>query len=401
MEHDKYAKLEKERDELLKIIEKDRHEQYNSFSSLMNDCKAFALLVVQQQNKLDQSQKDIAKEKQKNKALSELMVEETKKFKERLKLYEDEVNDFHVLEKKRSDLEELLASSQKETRDLFRQLNEERYKNSKLQHQLNQIRKQLPPELNSEYDENSEEDILLYQEEVSVVPIKEAQRSSIHLTNNNDRDSPEPPVLPPAVQLKHGKVAMVQKSSTVRQSPQAKVAQGGIISVNINRNHPVNQQTHNPKRHSYEDKYNTDYSSDDSFKRNSYDSINFDSSQNTTTPIKQHSSYEEVRSIAASPSQTLKRNSYEGDNKKYPPPAPPRRVSSLNNSDKPPVVKIPHSLQPRRSAQSSSVSSHTKVSSNTGENQLFNSFQVNVPFSIPPYILTFPIPIPDEERKLT
>merc|ERR1712226_234308 len=78
VEQAKYVALEKERDSLLNVIEQERNEQYNTFNNLINDCKAFALQLVQQSTKY---QKEIDKEKQKNKLLSELMVEETQKFK--------------------------------------------------------------------------------------------------------------------------------------------------------------------------------------------------------------------------------------------------------------------------------------------------------------------------------
>jgi len=367
-DREKYATLEEERDSLLDVIEKERREQYNAFTNLMNDCKSFALQLVQQTSKFEQYQKEIDKEKQKNKVLSELMVEETKRFKEKIKFYEDEVNDFHVLEQKRNDLETKLSSSEKQYKETFHQLNEERFKNGKLQYQLNQLRKQIPPEFNNGFSDSEEEDILLVQDQIEI-PIKQALTSSINLTNNEREESPEPQtVLATPIQFPTGKVAMVQKSSTVKQNltpTKASIKSSGIISVNINHNNlpsSKHNSPHNTKRHSCEDsKYRNYSSSEESLKRNSLE--NLDNTAYYSNSIRQHSSYEEMRDVGGgSPSQ--KRNSYEGDNRKHPPPAPPRRVSSLTAPpEKTPIVKIPHSLQPRRSAQNASVTAQLRSNS--------------------------------------
>ncbi|XP_057296028.1 uncharacterized protein LOC130624973 isoform X2 [Hydractinia symbiolongicarpus] len=360
----KYEKLEKERDALLKVIETERREQYNTFNSLMNDCKAFALQLVQQTTKLEKYQKDIDKEKQKNKVLSELMVNETQKFKDRLKLYEDEVNDFHVLEQKKADLEVKLQHTEKECKETYRHLNEERIKNGKLRYQLNQLRKQLP---DSAYDfDDGGEDVLLVQDQIEI-PFRQARTSAIQLSNESDRESPEPSsMVPPGVAVQSAKVATVQKSSSVKQnkvlSPHGK--QGLVVSVNsLNQNPNFNSYADNHKRHSFEERtYSRDYGSEDGAKRNSYEGtinhVNYEGVETaqlrtTNTMRYKHNSYEEVRNVG-SPSLTLKRNSYEGDTKKVA-PAPPRRGSSLKTPDKPPVVKIPQQLQPRKTNQSNSL----------------------------------------------
>ena len=341
--------------------------------------------LVQQSSKHDKHQKDVDREKSKNKVLSELMVEETQKFKEKLRQYEEEVRDFHVLEQKKNDLESRLTNSDKQMKETFHLLNEERKKNNMLMYELNQLRKKFPGDYNHD---DTNEDILLVQDQYEI-PVKEARHSTIQLSQP-DRDSPEPStVLPPAVPVQTAKVATVTKSSSIRQtkaynSPQGK--QSGMAAANNHLNSPrLNTYTVAPdgqqmKRHSYEERsYNKLPKEEVSAKRNSYEGVlnhsttnNIELSRSPTVRQKPNS-YEDMRDVggAAAASVTPKRNSYEGDSKKVPPPAPPRRGSTLTPQDKPPIVKIPHQFQPRKSNPSTPSASDAykqqSRSSNTGK----------------------------------
>lgn len=377
-EQQKYVELEQDRDLLRDVLEKERKEYYNSFNDLLNDCKTLAQQLVHQSSKHDKHQKEVDKEKSKNKVLSELMVEETQKFKEKLRQYEEEVRDFHVLEQKKNDLENRLLNSDKQMKETFHLLNEERKKNNILMYELNQLRKQFPGDYN--HDDNHE-DILLVQDQYEI-PVKEARNSSIQLSQP-DRDSPEPnAVLPLAVSVQTPKVAtaMVTKSSSVRPtkaySPQVKsVSHANSPRVNSYAVAPDAQQI---KRHSYEERsYNNKQPKEEaSAKRNSYEgvlnqspTVNHDLSRSPTIRQKP-SSYEDMRVVggAAAASVTPKRNSYEGDSKKIPPPAPPRRGSTLTPQDKPPIVKIPQHFQPRKSNSSTPSASDAYKQQSRGAN---------------------------------
>lgn len=334
----------------------------------MSDCKALAQQLVTQsakhkknQNDHDKYQKEIDKEKRKNELLSELMVKETQKFKERLRQYEEEVQDYHVLEQRKNDFESRLSISDKQVKDTYHLLNEERKKTSKLIYELNQLRKHY-----GEYsveDGDNNEDILLIQDQYEI-PIREARTSTIQLSHP-DCDSPEPStVLPPAVPVHSGRVAMVTKSSSVRQtksySPQVKSNSSAAVSGNHNNqwvNYAQPPDVQQMKRHSYDEKTQHTSKEEAVTKRNSYEgTLNHDNDVGTplqrTSSIKQKpSSYEDVRAVGNNTalSVTPKRNSYEGDSKKVPPPAPPRRGSQLTPQDRPPIVKIPQHFQPRKS----------------------------------------------------
>lgn len=356
---------------MLNVIEQERNEQYNTFNNLINDCKAFALQLVTQSTK---HQKEIDKEKQKNKLLSELMVEETQKFKEKIKQLEDEVGESRLLEQKKTDLEQKLVILEKKYKETFRQVDEERLVNRKLTFHMNQLRQHLPADLNK-FDE--EDDILYIQNQVEI-PIKEAGISSILISNKEERESPEPSILPPAAPLiQPVKISTVQKSSCVKQnntmqyspklpSPQFPHAPPPPPPPISNHLISSNSSTDYSKRHSYEDrKYPFDYQhyDDQPPMRNSYENIShmsYDAGQMAqirSTNTVRHNSYEEVRNIG-SVCVEPKRNSYEGDStaKKTPPPAPPpRRGSTLSYAEKPPIVKIPQQLQPRRSNQQTNM----------------------------------------------
>jgi hypothetical protein len=326
----------------------------------MNDCKALAQQqLVSHSSRHDKHQRDIEKEKSKNKVLSELMVEETQKFKERLRQYEDEVRDFHVLEQKKADLELKLSGSDKQVKDTFHLLNEERKKNHILMYELNQMRKQFPGEFPHD-ESNDEEDILLVQDQYEI-PVREARTSIIQLSKP-DRDSPEPStVLPPAVPVQTARVATVTKSSSVRQiksySSQNKSRDNqGNSTTRINPAYAVAPDAQQIKRHSFEERSPNNYVTDETSanKRNSYEgTLNHSAHELTrSSSVKQKpNSYEDVRNVggATSLSLTPKRNSFEGDSKKVPPPAPPRRGSQLTPQDRPPIVKIPQQFQPRKS----------------------------------------------------
>ena len=342
-------KLENERNAIFKVLESERLEQYNTFNNLVNDCKAFALQLMQITLKYEQCQKEIEKEKQKNKLLSELMLKEAQRFKEKLKSYEDQVNDLHVLEQKRLDLEAKLTVSEKSSKETFRQLNEERAKNNKLQFQLNQLRKRLPPEWS---DECSDEDILLVQDQIEI-PFRQAKTSTIQLSNSSDHAiAEENKVFPPAMLLQHAKLAAVKKSDAVGNSPQA--LRRDIFISNID---------NKMKRRSFEDmgSFNAIHNTQDTIKRNSYESIpnqSYDKIQQNNFKQK-HNSYEEVNDLI-SHSLGHSVSLYDDKNNRILPPAPPRRVSSLN--EKTPIVKVPVQLQPRKSA----VTSLTMVPSRPG-----------------------------------
>lgn len=335
----------------------------------MSDCKALAQQLVTQstkqeksQNDHDKYQKDIDKEKSKNKVLSELMVNETQKFKERLRQYEEEVQDYHVLEQKKKDLENRLSDSDKEVKDTYHLLNEERKKSNKLMYELNQLRKHYGEYLLEDSDTN--EDILLIQDQYEI-PVREARTSTIQLSKP-DCDSPEPStVLPPAVPVHSGRVATVTKSSSIRQiksySPQVKTNNSAAATNNHNNqwvNYAQPPDVQQMKRHSYDEKTQHTSKEEAVIKRNSYEgTLNHDIGVGTpelqrTSSIKQKpSSYEDMRAVGNNTalSVTPKRNSYEGDSKKVPPPAPPRRGSQLTPQDRPPIVKIPQHFQPRKS----------------------------------------------------
>ena len=333
--------------------------------------------LVQQTSKY---QKDIDKEKQKNKLLSELMVEETQKFKEKLKQYEDEISECHLLEQKKTDLEQKLCILEKKYRETFHQLDEERLVNRKLTLHINQLRKHLPADFNKLDDG---EDILYIQDEVEI-PFKQAGISSILISNKEERDSPEPSNIPPTTpHIQSVKIATVQKSSCVKQNnipyspklPSPKLPPH-VTTPTVN-NHIQSGNTDYSKRHSYEDrKYVFDFSHEEQPMRNSYENIShisYDAGQMAqirSTNTMRHNSCEEVRNIG-SMSVEPKRNSYEGDSstKKTPPPAPPpRRGSTLSYSEKPPIVKISQQLQPRRSTPQSNVSHiQTRPGCSTGK----------------------------------
>ena len=364
----------------------------------MNDCKALAQQLVAQstrqeknQKDYDKHQKEIDKEKSKNKVLSELMVGETQKFKERLRQYEEEVRDYHVLEKKKNDLENRLTGSDKQVKDTYHLLNEERKKSSVLMYELNQLRKQYGEYGSNQnnYNGEDEDDILLVQDQYEI-PIREARTSTIQLSQP-DCDSPEPStVLPPAIPVR---VATVAKSSSIRQiksySPQVKSNSSSTVaspqaasnSMNNNQQQWLNYvqppDGQHMKRHSYDEKTTTTHNTnigehhssakeEASVKRNSYEgTLNShagptpDSSLHRSSTIKQKpNSYEDMRSVGnyTALSVTPKRNSYEGDSKKVPPPAPPRRGSQLTPQDRPPIVKIPQHFQPRKTNNSSTPS---------------------------------------------
>lgn len=377
----KYAELEKERDVLRSVLEQERREYYNTFNELLNDCKALAQQLVQHTTKYEKHQKEVDKEKQKNKVLSELMVEETRKFKERLSQYEEEVSDFHVLEQKKNDLEEKLGQSDKRMKETFHLLNEERQKNAKLVYEVNQLRKQFP----NYHHDDSNEDILLVQDQIEI-PVKEARTSTIQLSQQ-DRDSPEPStVLPPAVPVHTAKVATVQKSSSVRQTkgyPTAQVKSGIIISTNSHPARVSSSFTENQKRHSYEEKkgVRSNYSNEEATKRNSLEGP-YDGGGGSSVPLRssgsiKHNSYEEMRNVGSN--TPPKRNSYEGDTKKVPPPAPPRRGSTLTPQDRPPIVKIPQQLQPRKSNALPNNDAYKQNRSHTTGEFLFTSNKSNIP----------------------
>ena len=367
----------------------------------MSDCKALAQQLVTQSSKYennqkdhDKHQKDIDKEKSKNKVLSELMVEETQKFKERLRQYEEEVQDYHVLEQKKNDLESRLLISDKQVKDTYHLLNGERQKTSMLMYDLNQLRKQYG-EYSLEDDDNNE-DILLVQDQYEI-PVREARTSTIQLSQP-DCDSPEPgTVLPPAVPVHSGRVATVTKSSSIRQiksySPQVKT-NNSMVVTNKHSNQWVNYaqppDVQQMKRHSYDEKTQHASKEEAIVKRNSYEgTLNHNNSfagtteLSRTSSIKQKpSSYEDMRSVGNNTalSVTPKRNSYEGDSKKVPPPAPPRRGSQLTPQDRPPIVKIPQHFQPRKSNNTtpSATDAYKQQNKANSSGKKISVFQLNI-----------------------
>ncbi|XP_065640793.1 uncharacterized protein LOC100200864 isoform X3 [Hydra vulgaris] len=352
----KYIKLENENNTIIKILENERQEHCNTFNNLVNDCKAFAQQLMQQSLKYEQCLKEIEKEKLKNKLLSELMVKEAQRFKEKLKSYEDQVNDLHVLEQKRLDLEMKLVVSEKSSKETFRQLNEERAKNSKLQFQLNQLRKRLPPEWS---DECSDEDILLVQDQIEI-PFRQAKTSTIQLSNSSEHtNSDENKIFPSTMILQQGKLAAVKKSDTISNSPQ--FLRREIFTNNID---------NKMKRRSFEDmgSLNVTHNSQDTMKRNSYESIPNQSYDQQNIFKEKHNSYEEINE-----SHSLHFvNLCDDKNNRILPPAPPRRVSSLN--EKTPIVKVPMQLQPKKSA----VTSLTMVPSRPGASSENTNFKLLV-----------------------
>ena len=350
MEQAKRRKVEKERDKLIKVVEEDRSDQMNAFNDLLNDCKVLGFQLSQNKSRTDQMQKDIDKEKQKNKVLSELMVEETKKFKERLKLYEDEVRDYHLIEQKKCDLEERLQDSEALFKETHQMLTEEQKKNKLMARDLNRLQNQL---LNNDFVENDigDDAALVLPQSQTAYTTKQANVSKIALSKL-ERESPEPTtVAPQDVQLDRYRVATVQKSNTVKQGGKAAVQTRMNIVPRALPGHVVSAQDHidgvhkrnsyeEPKRNSYEhDSRNQHYHNRNSYEGHS--SPNQLHINNTSLSTRKYNSNEEVSNVE-SMDMTPKRNSYEGDSdpKRAPPPAPPRRVSSLTSPDRGPVVKV-------------------------------------------------------------
>ncbi len=98
-------------------LEKEREEQQTEFLLLVNDCKMFAKQLVDQAQKEDQLLRDIEQEKRKTRALSELMVEEQKKYKERFKVIDEERSRYQILKQQKQELELKLSESEKRSKD--------------------------------------------------------------------------------------------------------------------------------------------------------------------------------------------------------------------------------------------------------------------------------------------
>ena len=208
------------------------------------------------------------------------MVEETQKFKEKLKQYEDQVSEYQLLEQKKSEVEQKLATLEKKYRETFSKLDEERLSNRKLSLVVNQLRRFAPSDFNM--GEEDGEDILYIQDEVQAVT-KPAGIVSIKVTNKEDRDSPEPSNVPPTQpHVQSVKIATVQKSACVKQNnapyspkvvkspahpppPPPSSVHGANSFSNNSLNHSSTPGTLTvagnaataPKRHSYEDRKHT------------------------------------------------------------------------------------------------------------------------------------------------
>ena len=150
------------------ILEKEREEKQNEFNLLVNDCKMFAKQLIEQALKEEQLQKEVEQEKRKNRVLSELMVEEQKRFKEKLKLVDEQRTENDVIDREKLELEERLIESEKRSKEAHQRYIQETHLVKKLQLEVKQLRLLCTSEDSFESTENSDE--LVYDEPIVSAP---------------------------------------------------------------------------------------------------------------------------------------------------------------------------------------------------------------------------------------
>ena len=138
-EQGKLSKAEKDRDKILMTLEKEREDQQNEFHLLVNDCKMFAKQLIEQGQKEEHLLKEIEQEKRKNRVLSELMVEEQKKFKERIRIMEEERHEYHLFIQQKQELETRLAQSEQRAKEAHELYIQETQHVKLLEYELKQI----------------------------------------------------------------------------------------------------------------------------------------------------------------------------------------------------------------------------------------------------------------------
>lgn len=154
----KLSKAEKERDKLLLTLERVREEQQNEFHLLVNDCKMFAKQLIEQAQKEEQLVKEIEQEKRKNRVLSELMVEEQKKFKERLKKVDDErVDNISVENDRFESLKQRLLESEEQAKEAHQKYLHESHRVKQLELEVKQLKLRSTSGDSYESGENSDE----------------------------------------------------------------------------------------------------------------------------------------------------------------------------------------------------------------------------------------------------
>eukprot|EP00794_Sanderia_malayensis_P006059 gene6059-6761_t len=158
-EQGKLLKVEKERDRLQMTIEKERDSQQQEFNLLLNDCKMFAKQLVEQAQKEEQLSREVEQEKRKTRLLSELMVEEQKKYKEKLKGFEDERKEKQILIQQKKDLEIKLSESEKSTKEAHQKYAQESMRVKALECEVKQLKTRFS-KYSSESSENGDEFVI-------------------------------------------------------------------------------------------------------------------------------------------------------------------------------------------------------------------------------------------------
>ena len=126
---------------MLLTLERVREEQQNEFHLLVNDCKMFAKQLIEQAQKEEQLMKEIEQERRKNRVLSELMVEEQKKFKERLKRVDEErVDHISVKIDQAESFKQRLLDCEEEAKDFHQKYLQEAHRAKQLELELKQLK---------------------------------------------------------------------------------------------------------------------------------------------------------------------------------------------------------------------------------------------------------------------
>ena len=196
--------------------EKQRHEY--EFSELMTDYKYFATQLIDQAQREEQLLKELDKEKSKSRVLSELMISEQKKYKEKLQFYEGDWTRLQLLEQQKQELEAKLFDSERGYKEVHQKYIHESQRNKLLEIEINRLKASTTVpgrKFSSGSSENSDEmvDILVSQEPVSSAETKQAkvQKVLVNADRNSSTGSPEPQLTPAPTPNSLSKVATVQK----------------------------------------------------------------------------------------------------------------------------------------------------------------------------------------------
>ena len=143
---------------MMVTLERVREEQQNEFQLLVNDCKMFAKQLIEQAQKEEQLVKEIEQEKRKNRVLSELMVEEQKRFKERLKRVDEERVDHVTVELDRVEsLKQRLIECEEQAKDSHQKYLQESHRVKQLELENKQLKLRITSGDSYESGENSDE----------------------------------------------------------------------------------------------------------------------------------------------------------------------------------------------------------------------------------------------------